>query len=66
MPTNLNINEELLEKAVLLGKHKSKKEAVNSALEEYVKLRNQMKIKELFNKIEYFKKFNYKKQRTKN
>ncbi|MEO8232197.1 MAG: type II toxin-antitoxin system VapB family antitoxin [Ignavibacteriota bacterium] len=65
MPTNLNINDSLLEKAVLLGKHKSKKEAVNTALEEYVKLRNQIKIKDLFNTIEYDKNYNYKKQRVK-
>lgn len=64
MPTNLNINDSLLEKAVLLGKHKSKKEAVNTALEEYVKLRNQMKVKDLFNTIEYDKNYNYKKQRA--
>ncbi|HRN26873.1 MAG: type II toxin-antitoxin system VapB family antitoxin [Ignavibacteriaceae bacterium] len=64
MPTNLNINDSLLEKAVILGKHKSKKEAVNTALEEYVKLRNQMKIKDLFNTIEYDKNYNYKKQRS--
>ncbi len=64
MPTNLNINDSLLEKAVLLGKHKSKKEAVNTALEEYVKLRNQMLVKDLFNNIEYDQKYNYKKQRV--
>ncbi len=65
MPTNLNINDALLEKAVLLGKHKSKKEAVNTALEEYIKLRNQMRIKDLFNTIDYDKSYNYKKQRAK-
>lgn len=65
MPTNLNIDDSLLEKAVLLGKHKSKKEAVNTALEEYIKLRNQLKIKELFNTIEYDNNYNYKKQRAK-
>lgn len=64
MPTNLNIDDSLLEKAVLLGKHKSKKEAVNTALEEYVKLRNQMLVKDLFNNIEYDQKYNYKKQRV--
>ena len=63
MPTNLNIDDSLLEKAVMLGKHKSKKEAVNTALEEYIKLRNQMRIKDLFNKIDYDQKHNYKKQR---
>lgn len=63
MPTNLNIDDSLLKKAVVLGKHKSKKEAVNTALEEYVKLRKQMQVKDLFNKIDYDKGYNYKKQR---
>lgn len=64
MPTNLNIDDNLLEKAVILGKHKSKKEAVNTALKEYVKLRNQIRIKDLFYKIDYEKEYNYKKQRS--
>ena len=64
MPTNLNIDDSLIEKAVILGKHKSKREAVNSALEEYVKLRKQMRIKELFNSIDYDKSYNYKRQRS--
>lgn len=64
MPTNLNIDDSLLEKAVILGKHKSKREAVNTALEEYVKLRKQMRIKELFNSVDYEKTYNYKKQRS--
>lgn len=65
MPTNLNIDDQLLEKAVLIGNHKSKKEAVNTALKEYIKLRKQIKIKELFNTIDYDKNYNYKKQRNK-
>jgi pantothenate kinase-related protein Tda10 len=65
MPTNLNIDDSLIEKAVILGKHKSKREAVNTALEEYVKLRKQMRIKELFNSIDYDKSYNFKKQRSK-
>lgn len=64
MPTNLNIDDSLLEKAVLLGKHKSKREAVNTALEEYVKLRKQMRIKEFFNTVDYDKSYSYKKQRA--
>lgn len=64
MPTNLNIDDTLIEKAVVLGKHKSKREAVNTALEEYVKLRKQMRIKELFNSIDYDKSYNFKKQRS--
>jgi len=65
MPTNLNIDDTLLEKAVILGKHKSKKEAVNTALEEYIRLHKQMSIKDLFNKIVYDSKYDYKKQRAK-
>ena len=65
MPTNLNIDDSLLEKAVVLGKHKSKKEAVNTALEEYIRLHKQMSIKDLFNKIDYDPKYDYKKQRAK-
>ncbi len=64
MPTNLNIDDSLLDKAVILGKHKSKRDAVNTALEEYVKLRKQMRIKEFFNSIDYDKSYNYKKQRS--
>ena len=66
MPTNLNIDDSLLDKAVILGKHKSKREAVNTALAEYVKLRKQMRVKEFFNSIDYDKSFNYKKQRSRN
>lgn len=36
MPTNLNLNDELIRKAVRLGGHRSKREAVNKALEAYV------------------------------
>lgn len=64
MPTNLNIDDSLLEKAVILGKHKSKREAVNTALEEYIRLHKQMSIKDLFSKIDYDAKYNYKKQRA--
>lgn len=64
MPTNLNIDDSLIEKAVILGKHKSKREAVNTALEQYVKLRKQMRIKDLFNSIDYDKSYNYKRQRS--
>lgn len=36
MPTNLNLDDRLVELAVELGKHKTKREAVNAALAEYV------------------------------
>ena len=36
MPTNLAIDDQLLEQARRIGKHKTKKETVNTALEEYI------------------------------
>lgn len=39
MATNLGLDDELVEAAVELGCHKTKKEAVNAALEEYVRTR---------------------------
>ena len=39
MATNLAINETLLEKAYKIGKFSSKKETVNTALEEFIQRR---------------------------
>jgi len=66
MPTNLAIDDKLINEAVKIGKHKTKKAAVTEALTEYIQKRKQMEIKELFNKIEYEKNYNYKKQRKVN
>lgn len=38
MPTNLAIDDHLLAEAVRRGRHKSKKDAANAALAEYIKL----------------------------
>ena len=42
---------------------RTKKDAVNEALAEYVQRREQLKIIELFGTVEYEKSFDYKKQR---
>jgi len=63
MPTNLAIDDELIKEAVKIGKHKTKKAAVNEALQEYILKRKQMMIREVFGKIEYDKNYSYKKQR---
>ena len=44
MPTNLNIDGRLIEKARKAGGHKTKKEAVSVALEEYIKRHKQPRI----------------------
>jgi len=53
MASNLHIDERLLTQAVKAGGHKTKREAVNSALEEYVRHRERQKITELFGTVEY-------------
>ena len=64
MATNLELNKKLLAKAMKLGGMRTKKEAVNEALAEYVQRREQLKITELFGKVEFDEAFDYKAQRN--
>jgi hypothetical protein len=48
MATNLALDDQLIEDARRAGCHKSKREAVTAALEEYVRKRQQMSILEAF------------------
>lgn len=63
MPTNLAIDDRLLKEAVKVGKHRTKKAAVNEALEEYVRRRKQSRLLELFGTIEFDPAYDSKKQR---
>ena len=63
MATNLGIDIHLLEEAVKVGKHKTKKSAVNEALREYVNRHKQLEIVDLFGQIAYDPKYDYKKLR---
>jgi len=63
LPTNLAIDDKLIEEAVEIGKHKTKKAAVTEALQEYILKRKQMMVREVLGKIDYDAGYNYKKQR---
>ncbi len=63
MATNLDLDNKLIEMAVKYGKHKTKKEAVNAALKEYVQRHGQIGFLELAGKVEYFDDYDYKKAR---
>ena len=52
MATNLQIDPQLLEKALKVGGHRTKRETVNEALAEYVRRREQLKILDLFGTID--------------
>lgn len=63
MATNLNIDQELLETAKMLGKFKTKRETVNKALAEYIKRQKANEVIGLFGTIVYEKEYDYKKLR---
>ena len=63
MATNLDIAPELLERAVKVGQHRSKRAAVEAALVEYVNRRKQLEIIKLFGQIDYDNEYDYKKAR---
>jgi hypothetical protein len=65
MPTNLAIDDRLIAQAKKLGRHKSKKDTVNAALDEYIGRRQQAEIVRLFGTIEYDAAYNYKRERAK-
>ncbi len=63
MATNLALDDRLIEEARTIGGHKTKREAVNAALAEYVQRRKQMGIIKLFGTIDYDPKYDYKARR---
>lgn len=63
MPTNLALDDHLIEEAQRAGKHKTKKEAVNAALDEYVRKRKQMRILETFGTFDVDPGYDYKAER---
>lgn len=63
MATNLNLDDNLINRAQKLGNHKTKKDAVTVALNEYIAHKEQMGILNLFGKIEFNENYDYKKAR---
>jgi len=63
--TNVKLNEKMVEEAVRLGNFKTKQEALNVALSEFVERRNRLRILELAGKIDFRPDWDYKKMRGK-
>ncbi len=61
--TNLNIDDRLITEAQKLGHHRSKKETVTAALDEYILRRKQQAILKMFGTIDYDPAYDYKKER---
>ncbi len=63
MPTNLAIDDELLNKALKVGGHKTKKATVNEALQEYVLRRERNKVLKALDTVDYYANYKPKKYR---
>jgi Arc/MetJ family transcription regulator len=63
MATNLAIDDELLNEALRVGGQRTKKDTVTQALREFVQRRKQAKILDLFGKVDFDSKYDYKRQR---
>lgn len=64
MATNLALNEKLLEQALDVGGFGTKKDTVNEALKEFIERRQQKRILDLFGKVDWDDKYNYKRSRS--
>ncbi|MBW4670952.1 MAG: type II toxin-antitoxin system VapB family antitoxin [Cyanomargarita calcarea GSE-NOS-MK-12-04C] len=60
---NLQIDENLIQEALVLGNYKSSSAVIEAALHEYIQRRKQLKVMELFGTIDYDSDYNYKQQR---
>ncbi len=63
MATNLALDDRLIETAQRIGGHKTKKEAVTTALKEYVQYRRQLRILESAGTVDYDPDYDYKAER---
>ncbi|MCU1297201.1 MAG: hypothetical protein JWO91_1479 [Acidobacteriaceae bacterium] len=65
MATNLALDDKLIEEARRTGGHRTKREAVNAALDEYIRRRKQLRILETFGTIDFDPEYDYKAERRK-
>jgi Arc/MetJ family transcription regulator len=63
MPTNLAIDDHLLDEARSIGGYRTKRETVNEALREFIQRRQRLELAKLAGKVEYDSKFDYKRER---
>jgi len=63
MVITVRLDEQVVTKAVELGKHPTKKAAVTEALQEYIEHQQQRDIFDMFGTVEYDPNYDYKEQR---
>ena len=63
MPNNLKLDHKLIDEAVKVGNFKTKQQAVNTAIAEFVRRRQRLRILDLAGKIKFDPQWDYKKLR---
>lgn len=63
MPTNLAIDDHLLDQALTVGGYRTKRQTVNEALREFIQRRKRLELLELVGKVEYDQRYDYKQER---
>jgi Arc/MetJ family transcription regulator len=63
MPTNLAIDDRLLDQARTVGGYRTKRETVNEALREFIQRRQRLELAKLAGRVEYGSKYDYKRER---
>jgi len=61
--TAVPIDDHLIEEARRLGRHRTKKQAVTAALEEYIQHRRQQSILKAFGTVDFDPEYDYKAER---
>ena len=64
MATNLNLDDRLIRAAVRLGRHRSKREAVNKALEAYVAQLQRLESLKALGSFDFDPDYDYKRARS--
>ena len=64
MATNLGIDPDLLERALAIGGERTKKATVNRALREFIVRRSQVRLLDLFGKLDWDSDYDYKRERS--
>ena len=63
MNINLVIDDEIIKEAMILSQKKSKKEAIITALKEYINYKKRMEVTNIFGIVDYDSDYDYKEQR---
>ena len=63
MPTNLAIDDRLLDQARIIGGYRTKRETVNEALREFIQRRQRLELVKLAGRVEYDPHYDYKRER---